>query len=425
MISVIESADTLVKESTEAGARVRFFKAQFVAALYALVNSLLRGLRLMLWPRRRPSDPRRICVYRTGFIGDTVVALPAMHAIRTAYPRAHLTLLTSPVEGKFPGANELLANSELFDQVRVYFKSDVTGFRNRLALLRNLRRENFDIWIDLPQELAGPFGQLRNLLAARLTGVRWGFGWGFVTTIKLWVRPQSEFLKFPNEVDKLLGIVREAGIPVAKKVKFPINLGLEERNSVDRLLGKVEAGDLIAVAPGAKRSLSLWPVERFVTVGRHLRSRGFRVVVLGGSADASVCEAVAEGIGKETINLTGRTSLKESCEVLNRCSLLICNDSGVQHLAAAVGTPCVSIFSAHDMPGKWHPYGPENTVLRKTVDCHPCYRRICPYDNRCIKLIEADEVIGAIDAKLGGSAADNLDNVTNYRFPKRTAGGPV
>ena len=119
------------------------------------------------------------------------------------------------------------------------------------------------------------------------------------------------------------------------------------------------------MAPGAKRSLSLWPVERFVAVGQHLTTKGFRVVVLGGIADVSVCQAVAEGIAGETINLAGRTSLKESCEVLKRCSLLICNDSGVQHLASAVGTACISIFSAHDMPGKWHPYGPENVVLTK------------------------------------------------------------
>src|SRR5271166_1912168 len=91
---------------------VRYYQARLVAILYALTNALLRGLRIILWPRRKPSDPKRICIYRIGFIGDTVVALPAMHAIRTAYPRAHLTLLTSPTDGKFPGANELLSNSQ-------------------------------------------------------------------------------------------------------------------------------------------------------------------------------------------------------------------------------------------------------------------------------------------------------------------------
>ncbi len=404
--------------------RIRHVQARFVATLYLLVNALLRTLRVLLWPRRKPSDPQRICIYRVGFIGDTIVALPAMHAIRTAYPRAHLTLLTSPVDGKFPGANELLANSELFDEVRVYLKREVTGFRNRLEFLRLMRRQRFDMWIDLPQELAGPFGQLRNLVVARLVGVKWGYGWGFVTTLGLWVQAQSEFLTFPNEVDKLLAIVRRAGISVGCEVNFPIEIGSDERNSVDRLLEKAACG-LIAVAQGAKSSLSLWPVERFVTVGKHLVSRGFQVVVLGGIADASVCQAVAKGIAGKTIDLAGRTSLKESCEVLRRCSMLICNDSGVQHLAAAVGTPCISIFSAHDMPGKWHPYGPENIVLRKWVECHTCYLKTCPYDNRCLKLIDADEVITAINSKLRSPAQNDLGGSTNYSLPKRTAGEPV
>ncbi len=370
--------------------------------LYVLVNSLLRSLRVVLWPRRKPANPKRICIYRVGFIGDTVVALPAMHAIRTAYPHAHLTLLTSPVEGKFPGARELFDNSELFDEVRVYLKSEVTGFRNRVAFLRSMRREHFDMWIDLPQELAGPLNHLRNLLIARLSGVKWGYGWGFVTTIKLWVQAQSENLKFETEVDKLLGIVRHAGIVTGGPVEFPIGLGLREREVVDSLLGSGRRlGRMVAIAPGAKRKLSLWPVERFVAVGRYLAANNFRVVVLGGTADETICREVAESIGSDTINLGGMTSIKESCEVLRRCALLVCNDSGVQHLAAAVGTPCISIFSAHDMPGKWHPYGSRNLALRKWVECHTCYLQVCPNDNRCLKLIEAEEVIAAVKSKMG------------------------
>jgi ADP-heptose:LPS heptosyltransferase len=418
---VIKSLDTIVPSAQTVRGRIRHLQAYFVATLYALVNSLLRVLRLLLWPRRRPSDPRRICIYRTGFIGDTVCALPAMHAIRTAYPRAHLTLLTSPVDGRFPGAKELLVNSELFDKVQVYLKSEVTGFRSRLAFLRAMRRQRFDMWIDLPQELAGPFSHLRNLLIARLIAVRWGYGWGFVTAIRLWVQAQSEFLTFPNEVEKLLAIVRKAGIPVGKDIRFPITIGSDERNSIDRLLGNV-AHRLIALAPGAKRSLSLWPVERYVRVGRYLASRGFKVLVLGGTADASVCGAVAEGIAGETINLAGRTSLKESCEVLKRCSMLICNDSGVQHLASAVRTPCISIFSAHDMPGKWYPYGTQNVVLRKWVECHTCYLQTCPYDNRCMKLIDVDEVIAAIDLKLETIAEAEPVGLTSYAPPKLIAG---
>lgn len=398
--------------------RVRLLQAYFVAALYVLVNSLLRALRILLWPRRRPSDAQRICIWRNGFIGDTVVALPAMDAIRRAYPRAHLTLLTSPVEGKFPGAKELLANSRLFDEIHVYLKSEVTGFRNRIEFIRSLRRRRFDIWFDLPQELAGPFNQLRNMLLARLTGARWGYGSGFVTTIKFWVQAQSEFLRFENEVEKLLGIVRKAGIQLGNEVRFPIELTLEEQNSVDGLLGKAIIHRLIAIAPGAKMTLNHWPADRFAMVGRHLVSRGFTVVVLGGIADATICRAVAAGIGDGSINVAGRTSLRESCEVLRRCSMLICNDSGVQHLSSAVGTPCISIFSSHQIPGKWYPYGAENIVLRKWVKCHTCYLQSCPNDNRCLKLTSADEVIAAIDSKLEKMVETETTQTLSYAFSK-------
>lgn len=401
-------------------ADVRFLEAFIATVLYSLVNSTLRGLRLLLWPRRRPSDPLRICIYRTGFIGDTVVALPAMYAIRTAYPRAHLTLLTSPVEGKFPGANELLANSELFDEVRVYLNGEVRGLRNRLAFVRSMRRYRFDMWIDLPQELAGPIGHLRNLLFARLTGAKWAYGWGFVSTIRLWLKAQSKFLKFPNEVDRLLTIVRQAGISVAREVVFPVQITPKEELSVERLLAKVTR-PIIAIAPGAKRELSLWPADRYVKVGQHLVSKGFTVVILGGKADATVCDAVAEGIGGDTSNLAGRTSLRESCEVLRRCAMLVCNDSGVQHLAAAVGTPCISIFSAHDMPGKWNPYGGGNIVLRRKVECHPCYLSTCPFDNRCLKLIETDEVLAAIDLKLQERRGDMSRGLSDYGSSETTA----
>lgn len=266
-----------------------------------------------------------------------------------------------------------------------------------------MRRRHFDMWFDLPQELAGPFNHLRNMLIARLVGAGWGYGWGFVTTIKIWVQAQAEFLRFDNEVEKLLAIVRKAGIPVANEVRFPIDLGAEERRSIDRLLNNVKGG-LIAIAPGAKMTLNHWPADRFATVGRYLVSKGFTAIILGGSADAAICQAVVKGIGNGAVNLAGHTSLKESCEVLKRCSMLVCNDSGVQHLASAVGTPCISIFSSHQIPGKWYPYGTDNVVFRKWVDCHTCYLQTCPHDNLCLKMTEASEVIAAIDLKLASTA---------------------
>jgi ADP-heptose:LPS heptosyltransferase len=196
-------------------------------------------------------------------------------------------------------------------------------------------------------------------------------------------------------------VVKRAGIATHDRVVFPLELGSEERRCVDQLLkGRgVDEARLIAIAPAAKRSFNIWPAERFIEVGQHLASKGFTVVVTGGGLDAELCGKVADAISG-AINLAGRTSLRESCEVLRRCWLLICNDSGVQHLASAVGTPCISIFSAWQMPRKWYPYGPRNVVLRKWVACHTCLRETCPNDNLCIRLVETGEVTAAANAML-------------------------
>ena len=152
---------------------------------------------------------------------------------------------------------------------------------------------------------------------------------------------------------------------------------------------------LIAFAPGAKLEPNRWPADRFIEVGNSLAARGYRIVVLGGSSDAPMCDRIAKAIGRNAASLAGKTTVRDSCEVLARCAMLICNDSGVQHLAAAVGTPCVSLFTRREFPGMWWPHGPQHEVLLKDVECHTCFLDACPYDNKCIKAIGVDEVIAA------------------------------
>jgi ADP-heptose:LPS heptosyltransferase len=158
---------------------------------------------------------------------------------------------------------------------------------------------------------------------------------------------------------------------------------------------------LVAIAPGAKREPNRWPAERFAEVAAALCARGSAVVTLGGPGDATLCAQVASAAGVTGLNLAGRTSILESCEVLKRCRLLICNDSGVQHLAAAVGTPCVSIFSFRDFKGRWFPHGSRNVVLQKWVPCAVCLLESCPRDNLCLRLITSSEVIENASAQLG------------------------
>jgi ADP-heptose:LPS heptosyltransferase len=385
-------------------------------ALRASGNAILSGAAKCLWPRRRPLDAKRVCIYRIGNIGDTACAIPAMHAIRRAYPAAHLALVTSPGKAGSVGARELLEGVGWIDEIVVYHAEDIATARGRLELIRDLRARQFDAWIELPA-VAAPLARLfRNLTVARSAGAGWGFGWRYEPRFA--APAQSRFIHFPDEVERLLAIVRAAGF-TGDDHDFPLELGDSTRRAVTDLLdqaGMTAAELMIAYAPGAKLEANRWPADRFIEVGNSLAERGCRMVVLGGSSDEPMCERIATAIGRGAASLAGKTTVRESCEVLARCTMLICNDSGVQHLAAAVGTPCVSLFTRREFPGMWWPHGSQHEVLMKNVECHTCFLDVCPYDNKCIKAIGVDEVIEA--------AARVLAHAANLKKPQGAAARP-
>ncbi|MBE0612748.1 MAG: asparagine synthase (glutamine-hydrolyzing) [Burkholderiales bacterium] len=368
-------------------------QALLISALYDCINALLYAVALLLWPRRRPVSAERVCVFRIGYIGDIVCALPAIRSVRRAYPDAQLTLFTSPGPTG-PGAAELLPGNDWIDEIRVYYSEDIQSMSGRLKLLRELRARRFDVWIEIPNNLSSISRQFRDMLFTWTVGVRWARGWR-INAIRLAAQAQSEYLHFSNEVDRTLDVVRRAGIS-ATEIDFGLPRLPAAQARIDELLlaEGLQSKVLIAIAPGAKRSTNHWPSERFAEVGRILADFNSAVVLIAGGAEAELCTGLASQIGAHAHSFAGELSLSESIELLRRCRLLICVDSGVQHLAAAVGTPCISLFSFWQMRGKWHPYGLQNLVLQKWVPCHTCLLEFCTNDNRCMKAIEVEEVVG-------------------------------
>lgn len=382
------------------GARRSQPAAMFVRALYAATNAALRGLAILLWPGKPPAVAERICVYCIGNIGDIVCALPAVRAVRQAYPDARITFLSSPGTRGLPGAPEVLAGFDWIDEIRAYYSDDIESFFKRWALLKELRSKRFDIWIELPNNLSPVYRQFRDMFFTRMAGVSWARGWR-VDTLHLAASAQSVHLVFKNEVERTVDILQASGIPAgAVDFGFPREAATVSR--VDECIGPIAdpPGLLVAIAPGAKRSTNLWPAERFAEVGRYLVRAGASVVVLGGDGDVATCAALSAQIGGGARSLAGTLSIADCCEVLRRCRVLVCVDSGVQHLAAAVGTPCISLFSFWQMRGKWRPYGKRNVVLQKWVDCHTCMLNQCPRDNLCMKKILVTDVTARLDSLL-------------------------
>jgi ADP-heptose:LPS heptosyltransferase len=383
---------------------LRRTQASLAKAAFAATNATLRAAARSLWPRPRPSDAEQVCIFRIGNIGDIVCALPAIASVRRAYPRARLTLLTSPGRKGLPGAAEVLAGSDSVDDLWVYHAEDIDTFGKRRMLLRGLRARRFDVWIDLPNNRTTVSRQLRDMAVAWMVRARWARGW-CIDSLDWAAQAQSEYLPFSNEVERTMDIVRRSGFD-AGAVSFGLGVAPGARERVEALFREhgIAPGHLVAIAPGAKRSTNLWDIGRFAEVGRELSALGHTVLVLGGESEAGACRRLAEQIGPAARTFAGELSVVESCAVLRCCSLLVCLDSGVQHMAAAVGTPCVSLFSFWQMPGKWHPFGDRNIVIRKWVSCHTCMLDECPNGNLCMNEIGVGEVMRHATEILGSGA---------------------
>ena len=378
---------------------IRRVEAKFAGILYFIGEGILKIIQKVFWSKKRPSAAKNVCVYRTGNIGDIVCAIPAIYSIRHAYPEARITLLSSPGNKGMPCADDLLNGVNWLDEIIIYYSEDINTLIKRFRFLCNLRSRKFDVWMELPNDLATMRVLLRNILVVKFLGAGWAAGWR-LNTIKLFGQAQSEHLIFDNEVTRLLNIVTDYAID--GKPIFPLPLVGTNSAAVEEILrGEGISGrQIVAIAPGAKRSTNRWPAEWFAKIGKVISVMGYATLVVGGDSDKEICLWVANAIGAESKSVAGSLSLPEFSELLKRCCLFIGNDSGPQHLAAAVGIPCISLFSSWQLKGKWHPFGPDNVVIQKPVSCHTCFLEECPYDNMCIKLIQVQDVIEVIDTKI-------------------------
>ncbi len=198
------------------------------------------------------------------------------------------------------------------------------------------------------------------------------------------------------------------------------------RNEVAGLLlslGVAENERYIVMHAGAKRQTNRWPAERFARVADEIIRRwGHRVLLTGSPSEFALVERVAGIMGEKPVVLCGRISLPQMAALLAGSALYVGNDTGPMHLAAAVGTPVVSIFSARDFPEKWYPSGAGHSVLRHDVPCSPCFKELCDKDNICLTGIEADDVLLEVGRRLKGAVNPRAGLVQQIRSGAEVTG---
>ena len=327
--------------------------------------------------------PDKILVRATNWVGDAVMSLPALRALRQRFPQARISLLAKP------WVADLYRREPFCDELIPY---TACTLGEKWSAARALRGRHFDVAILLQNAFEAA-------AIARLAGIpeRIGYardGRAFLLTSAIPVPRPDEIPR--HESFYYLELLRRAGIVDELPSNQTIRL---EGASAARCAGlerfrELGMGDtVIGVSPGAAYGTAKrWLPERFAdSANRLARELGAAVAIFGSKGERGLCESVAGLITTGAKNFAGETSLAEFIELAAACCVYLTNDSGAMHIASALGVPTVAIFGATDDLATG-PTGPLAKVVREPVECSPCLKRECPIDHRCMTRVDSARV---------------------------------
>lgn len=349
----------------------------------------------------------QVWVYRIGSLGDALVSLPAMHSIRAKHPNAQLVLLTNDSGANVTPAGEVLRHSDLFSDVVTYREGSKVDMA-RLLLRIRMRRPTCLYYL---APFRSPEQRTRDTFFFRtLAGVPDIIG---LDSQSARATPNSSMERVKRESQRLLEIVDSSRDVDDVSAVAMLNVPAEARASAMSKLDSAGLGrgaPVVTMVVGSKMQSKRWPLDHFKDVARRLGAAvpALRIALLGSSDEAELAGELAAAAPGICIDLAGRTSLMEAAAVLQLSALYVGNDTGTMHLAAAVGTPCIAVFSARDVPGKWEPFGKVHRILRAEVPCAGCMLEVCDRRLLCLTEITVDQVMAELRRILPGLASHDF-----------------
>ncbi len=324
-----------------------------------------------------------ILVRVPNWLGDTMMATPALLAVHKAFPKAKLTVLSKPnfsaFWSRFPGVDQVIELEKGF-----------FGFWNTA---KKVEVQNFDAALTLPTSFSSAF-----LIFA--AGVPHRVGWGgegrdpFLTQVVS--RPDArqkhlvwEFLELTRE-----GLGRTSALKTFQ-LEAPVDAKAKaELKALFKEWGVNDKKGLIALGPGATYGpAKRWPLVYWKElIERLLKTRSETLLVLGGPEEQEYLQELFGGENKRLISLVGRTTPMVLSALLEKCKVLITNDTGPMHVAAAVRTPTVALFGSTS-PTWTRPFGAGHEVIYKNEECSPCFQKTCPIGYPCLHRITVEEVL--------------------------------
>ncbi|MDX1764466.1 MAG: lipopolysaccharide heptosyltransferase II [bacterium] len=333
--------------------------------------------------------PHKILIRGVNWIGDAMMTIPALRELGRLFPESTKTLLINEPMG------QLFRSFSAVDRVMDFTcRTGIPGLKDRLALLRKLRPNRFDLCLILPNSFDSALIPFLAAIPERV-----GFdrdGRGFLLTQPI---PSVASERGRHQAYHYLDLVSALG-PVKSTLDIGLDLDPKARHWAMEALAPLKEksqGPVIGLNPGAAYGpAKQWFPERFGELGRRLASDlGAGILIVGGPTEKALGASIAGAVEEGMLDLSGRTTLPQLAAVLARCDLIVTNDSGPMHLASAVGVPVVAVFGPTD-PRATSPMG-RHRIVRKACECAPCMERICPRgDTLCMKRVAVDDVLVAV-----------------------------
>lgn len=321
-----------------------------------------------------------ILIRGVNWIGDAVMTMPAIRALRKACPESKISLLVKP------SVLPIFERDLNIDEIMSY-EERFSGIFGKLRLAMKLRKEHFSKAILFQNAIDAA-------LITFLAGIpeRIGYnrdGRGFLLTRPI---PFNDDDRKLHHIDYYINLLKAADIKADYSNPW-IYLSIDERLSARDKLSSLKR-PILGINPGATYGSSKrWFPERFAQVANwFIKETGGSVVIFSGRSEVDIAEEIDKHINRNKIFLAGMTSLRELISLISECDVFVTNDSGPMHIAYAVGTPVVAIFGSTD-PDLTGPVGDNNIVVKTDIVCSPCFERTCKdNDMRCMYTVTSEEV---------------------------------
>ncbi len=328
----------------------------------------------------------KILVRGVNWIGDAIMALPALNAIHEGYKGAHIHVLCNPWTYEIYRLQPFIKGIILYQKPRSFLMYPL----EILKVVKEIRKRNFDMAVLFQNAFEAA-------LIAYLSGIkiRVGYATDMRGPLLTHIIERNRKIDSLHHSEYYKGIVRGMGLKIRDEIpRLHISDQLKERGcEILKRFGVKNRTELIGICPGAEYGpAKRWPEEYFSKIAdMAIESLGAEVVIMGSGKEKEICKKVELGMRHSPISLCGRTSLMDVIGIIKNLKVLVCNDSGLMHVASALNTPLVSIFGSTD-PKRTGPLSANSRVIQGSVECSPCFKTHCENGYICLKSVKVKDV---------------------------------